>query len=63
MQNMTSEEWAYEKFSMIDEDTTVNEAEYYGAEYPTPEDHGTSHCSIISSNGDAVALTSTVNTK
>ena len=34
---------------------------YYGQEL-SKEDHGTSHLCVVASNGDAVSLTSSVNT-
>ncbi|XP_055587958.1 glutathione hydrolase 1 proenzyme-like [Uranotaenia lowii] len=40
---------------------TFQEYEHYGAEYFNEEDHGTAHVSILAPNGDAVAVTSTIN--
>jgi gamma-glutamyltranspeptidase / glutathione hydrolase / leukotriene-C4 hydrolase len=40
---------------------TNNTYEYYGAEFYQPDNHGTSHLSIIGENGDAIAVTSTIN--
>eukprot|EP00095_Tigriopus_kingsejongensis_P000699 maker-scaffold58_size443543-snap-gene-2.12 protein:Tk00699 transcript:maker-scaffold58_size443543-snap-gene-2.12-mRNA-1 annotation:"gamma-glutamyltranspeptidase 1" len=61
VQNMTSDSLAYDTFTRINDSFTVNYAGYYGAEYSTPEDHGTAHCSVVSTNGDAVTVTSTIN--
>ncbi len=58
---MTSEAWALNAFSKINDTATVNDPTYYGANYTLVEDHGTSHLSVIAPNGDAVALTSTQN--
>ena len=58
---MTSNAWALDSWSKIDDNATVNDASYYGAEFSTPADHGTAHCSVVSQNGDAVSVTSTVN--
>ena len=42
--------------------TTLNTS-FYGADFQyVPPDHGTSHVSILAPNGDAVSVTSTVNT-
>jgi gamma-glutamyltranspeptidase/glutathione hydrolase/leukotriene-C4 hydrolase len=60
--NLTSDDWGLDTFSRINDTFTVNNASYYGADFYTPDDHGTAHLSIIAPNGDAVALTSTINT-
>ena len=59
--NMTSDAYAYDTFTKINDTFTSQDPHYYGANYVVADDHGTSHTSIISSNGDAVAVTSTVN--
>jgi gamma-glutamyltranspeptidase / glutathione hydrolase / leukotriene-C4 hydrolase len=46
---------------MIDDGKTHNNFEYYGTNASVQLDYGTGHMSIIAKNGDAVALTSTVN--
>lgn len=46
----------------INDNLTYNDFEHYGANMSVVEDHGTGHVSILAPNGDAVALTSTVNT-
>ena len=42
-------------------DAKTHPVEYYDPDFPLPEDHGTSHLSVIGANGDAVAFTSSVN--
>ncbi len=59
--NMTSQSWGLEAFRQINDSYTVNNASFYGADFYTPHDHGTAHLSLIAPNGDAVAVTSTVN--
>jgi gamma-glutamyltranspeptidase/glutathione hydrolase/leukotriene-C4 hydrolase len=59
--NLTSDMYAMETYLKIDDTFTVNNASYYGADYFTPDDDGTTHLSIIAPNGDAVAVTSTIN--
>jgi len=59
--NLTSDEWAVEKYGKISDRVTINNASHYGAVYYTPENHGTAHVSILAPNGDAVSATSTIN--
>ena len=59
--NLTTDATAFEAFSKIDDSLTVNDAEYYGADFASPEDGGTAHVSVVAPNGDAVSVTSTVN--
>ncbi|XP_055680915.1 glutathione hydrolase 1 proenzyme-like isoform X2 [Lutzomyia longipalpis] len=59
--NLTNPEFAKYVRSLIDDDTTYNTFDYYGAEFGNVEDHGTAHVSVLAPNGDAVAATSTVN--
>lgn len=42
-------------------DKTFNDYRHYGAEYSMEEDHGTAQISVLSANGDAIAITSTIN--
>ena len=59
--NMTSISWAEDKRDRIDDWKTYNDSDHYGADFYSPEDHGTSHISVVAPNGDAVAVTTTVN--
>ncbi|ODN04054.1 Gamma-glutamyltranspeptidase 1 [Orchesella cincta] len=59
--NLTSTDYINEIMELIHDDSTNNTYEYYGAEYWQPEDHGTSTMSLVAPNGDAIAVTSTVN--
>ncbi|KAJ6638687.1 Scoloptoxin SSD14 [Pseudolycoriella hygida] len=61
-QKMLGADFAQEIRSQIEDDRTYQTYEHYGANFSIPDDHGTAHISIIAPNGDAVALTSTINT-
>ena len=58
---LTSEAAAFETFLKINDSQTSQDPEYYGGEFQLNEEHGTSHTSVMAPNGDAVAVTSTVN--
>ena len=60
---MTSEAWAQNAFENIDDTSTHNDYEFYGADFYGVEDKGTAHLSVIAPNGDAVAVSSTLNTQ
>jgi gamma-glutamyltranspeptidase / glutathione hydrolase / leukotriene-C4 hydrolase len=45
----------------INDEMTNNDPGYYGANSSVQLDYGTGHISIIAPNGDAVAITSTIN--
>ena len=61
VKELTSEEVAFETFKKINDSQTSNDPKYYGGDFQINEDHGTSHTSILAPNGDAVAVTSTIN--
>jgi gamma-glutamyltranspeptidase/glutathione hydrolase/leukotriene-C4 hydrolase len=43
-------------------DHKIHNVSYYGGFYSDWNDHGTTHLSVLSKEGDAVAVTSTINT-
>jgi gamma-glutamyltranspeptidase / glutathione hydrolase / leukotriene-C4 hydrolase len=47
--------------NQIDDSKTYNDFDHYGALTANIEDHGTAHISVIAPNGDAIAVTSTIN--
>lgn len=57
---MTSSSYAKSLQEKITDDTT-HPTEYYGAEFYVPDNHGTSHVSVVAEDGSAVAATSTIN--
>ena len=61
VEKLTSEDTAYETFLKINDTQTSNDPKYYGGNFQAPAIHGTSHTSILAPNGDAVAVTSTIN--
>lgn len=56
-----SQKFADETRNQIDDSRTVNNYTHYGASYAIVEDHGTAHINVLAPNGDAVAVTSTIN--
>ncbi|GFW77524.1 glutathione hydrolase 1 proenzyme [Trichonephila clavipes] len=59
--NLQSKEYAKSVWEQISDDTTFPSS-YYKPDMETSFDHGTSHVSVLAANGDAVSVTSTVNT-
>ncbi|KAJ8972791.1 hypothetical protein NQ317_004475 [Molorchus minor] len=59
--NLTSKTYAEAIRQYIFDNMTFQDPEYYGANTTYSEDFGTAHISVLAANGDAVAITSTIN--
>lgn len=61
LNELTDKKFAEQIRSQILDNQTFNNFEHYGAQYGSIEDHGTAQVSVLTKNGDAVSVTSTIN--
>ncbi|XP_018021651.1 glutathione hydrolase 1 proenzyme isoform X2 [Hyalella azteca] len=62
LEQLSSESYAAQVRAVLTTSSTSHDPHDYGAvAAPPPGDHGTSHFSLLAPNGDAVAVTSTIN--
>ncbi|XP_058442717.1 scoloptoxin SSD14-like [Malaya genurostris] len=61
LHNLTSNSYAANVRSQIDDKQTFTAYHHYGADFSNIEDQGTAHVSVLAANGDAVSATSTIN--
>lgn len=59
--NLTSKAYAEATRMTIKDNATSSDPKDYGAIYYNTDDHGTAHLSVLSEEGDAVSVTSSVN--
>lgn len=63
MEKLTSQEFANETRNQINDNHAYGDPSHYGAIVRSSlHSHGTAQVSIIAPNGDAVSVTSTINT-
>ena len=62
VKNLTSTKFATEIRNKIEDDKTYQDYKHYGANFSSQMDHGTAHINILAANGDAIAVTTTINT-
>ncbi|KAH8295985.1 hypothetical protein KR018_008981, partial [Drosophila ironensis] len=60
-ENLIDPAFAAEIRKLILDDRTFESMAYYGANFSNIEDHGTAHISVLAPNGDAISVTSTIN--
>lgn len=61
LQKMGNKNYVAYVRDMILSNMTFENYDYYGADFASTNDSGTAHISVLAGNGDAVAVTSTIN--
>lgn len=60
---LKSPEFAAKIRELIKDDETFTDFAYYGANFTNVEDHGTANLVVLAPNGDAISVTSTINSQ
>ncbi|XP_030379044.1 scoloptoxin SSD14 [Scaptodrosophila lebanonensis] len=61
LKKLRSEDFVKQVQSLIFDDRTFADSKYYGANFTNAPDGGTAHMNVLAPNGDAIAITSTIN--
>lgn len=61
VKNLTDVNFATEIRKIIDDNRTYNDYRHYGVNVSDSDDHGTAHLNVLAPNGDAIAVTGTIN--
>ncbi|CAG9833018.1 unnamed protein product [Diabrotica balteata] len=61
LESSTSKQYAERIRRLISDNKTYDDPKHYYVNSTWPEDHGTAHISVLSPEGDAVSVTSTIN--
>lgn len=62
MKDLTSDHFAEQIRASIQDDQTYADYTRYGAKFDLKPDHGTANINVLAPNGDAIAVTSSINT-
>ncbi|XP_017850879.1 scoloptoxin SSD14 isoform X1 [Drosophila busckii] len=62
LEKMLGKELVQSVRALIHDNSTSQDFVYYGANFTVEPDHGTAHMSVLAPNGDAISITSTINT-
>lgn len=62
-EQLISPAFADEIRELIKDDHTFTDMAYYGANFTNVEDHGTANLVVLAPNGDAISITSTINSQ
>lgn len=61
VKNLTSPEYSDYVRGLISDEHTSDDFGFYGASFANQQEQGTAHISLLAPNGDAIAVTGTIN--